>query len=263
MSEVFTLQCGTTPLLVSLPHIGTSIPEDLRGRYVHRALDVEDTDWHLTQLYDFVPSLGASLIVPHFSRYVIDLNRPAESTPMYPGANNTELCPLHFFTGDDLYLPDSAPDEAEIAWRLEVYWHPYHRALSGELERLRNEHGYALLFDGHSIKSHLPWLFDGKLPDVNLGTGSGKSCATALRSALAKLLEGQQGFTHAIDGRFKGGYITRFYGHPAGNVHAVQLEICWSCYMEESPPFRYDPSRAAKLQPLLRRVMETMLDFGS
>ena len=258
----FTLHCGSRPLLVSLPHVGTVIPDELRGAYVERALHVEDTDWHLEALYDFVRELGASFLVPRMSRYVIDLNRPPENAPMYPGANNTELCPTRFFTGEPLYREGSAPNEAEVARRIEQYWQPYHTALRAELARLKQEHGHAVLFDGHSIKSRLPWLFDGRLPDLNLGTATGASCAPSLRNALAGVLTAHPQFTHVVDGRFKGGHITRHYGHPSQNVHSVQLEMCWSCYMREEPPFELDAARAAQVQPVLRALVDTMLDWS-
>ncbi len=220
-----TLHRGTSPLLVSLPHAGQSIPAELRPQLVERALGVEDTDWHLDRLYGFARDLGASLIVPHHSRYVIDLNRPPEDAPMYPGANNTELVPTRFFSGEPLYRAGMAPDAAEIARRRETYWAPYHAALQAELGRLRDLHGHAVLFDGHSIKSQLPWLFDGTLPDLNLGTAGGTSCAPALRDAAATVLAAQSRCTHVVDGRFKGGYITRHYGRPEQRVHALQLKI--------------------------------------
>jgi N-formylglutamate deformylase len=196
------------------------------------------------------------------SRYVIDLNRPPENAPMYPGANNTELCPTRFFTGDALYREGLAPNDAEVARRIERYWTPYHTALRGELARLKEAHGHAVLFDGHSIKSRLPWLFDGRLPDLNLGTATGASCAPSLRNALADVLAAHPGFSHVVDGRFKGGHITRHYGRPSQNIHAVQLEMCWSCYMREEPPYALDPARVAQVQPVLRALVETMLDWS-
>jgi N-formylglutamate deformylase len=259
--EIFTLRRGSTPLLVSLPHVGTRIPEELHGRYVPRALAVEDTDWHLDRLYAFVRAMGASLIVPYHSRYVIDLNRPPESTPMYAGVNNTALCPTQFFTGDALYRSGQEPGEAEIGRRLERYWQPYHQALEAELARLEAAHGHAVLFDAHSIKSELPWLFEGRLPDLNLGTASGASCAPTLRAALAGVLEAQTRYTHVVDGRFKGGHITRRHGHPAAGRHAVQLEMAWRCYMPEAPPYEIDSQRCASLQPLLQALVQTMLDW--
>jgi len=263
MTDTFTLRCGTAPLLVSFPHVGTAIPDELRPRLVAHALEVEDTDWHLETLYAFVREFGASTIVPRTSRYCIDLNRPPENTPMYAGSNNTELCPTHAFSGAALYRPGQAPDEAEIARRLDAHWRPYHDALAAELERLKAAHGHVVLFDAHSIKSELPWLFEGRLPDLNLGTASGASCSPALREALGNVLQTQTRFTQVVDGRFKGGYITRRYGRPGDGVHAVQLEMCWRCYMPEEPPYRIDPQRAAALLPVLRALVQAMRAFAS
>ncbi len=257
--SVFTLHRGRAPLLLSLPHVGTRIPEAMRAPFVERALQVEDTDWHLEQLYGFARELGASMIVPRHSRFVIDLNRPPENSPMYAGANNTELVPTRFFSGDPLYRDGRTPDDGEIARRREAYWRPYHEALAAELARLKAQHGHALLWEGHSIKSVLPWLFAGKLPDLNLGTAGGTSCAPSLRAALMQVLQAQTDYTQVTDGRFKGGYITRHYGQPQHGVHAVQLEMCWSTYMAEAPPFEIDAERAAKLKPLLRSLLEAAL----
>jgi N-formylglutamate deformylase len=260
-AAAFTLHRGHAPLLVSLPHCGTALPMDLQARYQPRALQVEDTDWHLDRLYGFARDLGASLIVPHWSRYLVDLNRPPENTPMYPGANNTELCPTRFFTGEPLYRDGCAPDAAEIARRIDTCWRPYHDALHGELARLRGVHGHAVLFDGHSIQAELPWLFEGRLPDLNLGTADGRSCDSGLRYALGGLLAAQSDFSQVVDGRFKGGYITRQYGRPLDAVHAVQLEMCWHCYMQPDPPWAYDPVRAGRVQPLLRRMLTLLRDW--
>lgn len=259
---VHTLHRGTTPLLVSLPHVGTVIPAELQPRLQPRALATEDADWHLDRVYAFVRARGASLIVPRHARYVIDLNRPPENAPMYPGVNNTELCPTRFFTGEPLYREGQAPDAAEVVQRIESHWRPYHDALRGELERLRAAHGHAILFDGHSIKSELPWLFEGRLPDLNLGSADGASCAPSLRTALAEVLAAQSRYTQVVDGRFKGGHITRHYGRPGDGVHAVQLEMCWRCYMaDEAPPYAYDEARAAAVRPLLERLVDAMLGW--
>ena len=257
--NVYTLHRGTRPLLVSLPHVGTVIPADQQARYTERALGVEDTDWFLDRLYGFAADLGASLIVPRYSRYLVDLNRPSENTPMYAGQNNTELCPTRHFTGEPIYRAGRAPDEAEIRRRVATAWQPYHDALRDELSRIHALHGHVVLFDGHSIKSELPWLFEGRLPHMNLGTVGGTSCAPSLRDALAAVFAAQPSYTHVVDGRFKGGHITRQYGRPQQGVHTVQLEMCWRAYMDETPPYRWHEGRAAEVTPLLRRLVQTML----
>ncbi len=260
MSDTHTLHRGTTPLVISFPHVGTRIPTALAPRYTERALAVEDTDWFLDRLYGFAADMGASLLVPVHSRYVIDLNRPPENQPMYPGRNNTELCPTRHFTGEALYREGEAPDEAEVQQRVRRYWRPYHDALRTELDAVRARHGHAVLFDAHSIKSELPWLFEGTLPHLNLGTVEGRSCAPALRDAIAALFAAQPAFSHVVDGRFKGGHITRHHGVPAQGVHAVQLEMCWRTYMQEDPP-RWDDTRAAAVTPLLRELVRTLRDW--
>ncbi len=259
--SAFQFSRGTVPLLVSLPHCGELIPDELRDAYDPRAFRLEDTDWHLQRLYGFAWQLGASVLLPRASRYVIDLNRPPDDAPMYPAANNTELCPTRFFTGDPLYLDGRAPSADEIAQRTRAWWQPYHRALQAEIDRLRAEHGHVVLFDGHSIKSELPWLFEGRLPALNLGTVDGTSCAPSLRDALADVLGGQHGYSHAVDGRFKGGYITRHYGQPAQDVHAVQLEMTWACYMDEDAPYKYRNDRAVEVTPVLEDLLRTMRDW--
>ena len=256
-----TLHRGSTPLLISMPHVGTRIPDELRRLYVERALLSEDTDWHLERLYGFARELGASILVPSFSRYVIDLNRPSDNQPMYPGRNNTELCPTRFFTGEALYRPGCAPDEAEVRRRVERWWLPYHTALGEELARLKQAHGHAVLFDAHSIKGELPWLFEGRLPDMNLGTVEGRSCAPTLRTAVAAVFEQQRGYSHVVDGRFKGGHITREHGRPQDGVHAVQLEMAWRAYMDEAPPYAWHEAKAAAVQPLLQRLVQVLRDW--
>ncbi len=259
--DIHALHRGSAPLLVSVPHVGTLIPEAMQHLYVPRALDCEDTDWLLDEVYSFARELGASLLVPRYSRYLIDLNRPPGNTPMYPGVNNTELCPTHFFTGDKLYRPGKEPDAAQIAERTETYWKPYHAALSSELARLKAEHGHAVLWDGHSIKSELPWLFEGRLPALNLGTAGGTACAPSMRDRLAAVLDAQSTYTQVVDGRFKGGHITRHYGRPEQGIHAVQMEMCWHTYMAEAAPYKLDPARLADLLPLLKKLLQTTLDW--
>ena len=258
----FTLQRGTSALLVSMPHIGRDIPAHLQDAYEPRAMAVEDTDWHLEQLYNFLPRLGASVLQPQHSRYVIDLNRPPDDAPMYPGASNTELCPTRFFTGDPLYKPGGEPNVDERAGRRDTYWLPYHTALAQELARIKAQHGYALLWDAHSIRSQIPWLFEGRLPDLNIGTASGASADARISAAVMQVCEGRSGVSSVLNGRFKGGYITRHYGDPANHIHAVQLEKCQSLYMLEEAPFAYDEAKARQLQPLLQGMMGSALQSG-
>ncbi|HSC62017.1 MAG TPA: N-formylglutamate deformylase [Caldimonas sp.] len=266
MSEkVFALDRGTAPLLLSLPHIGTAIPDDLVPPLVPRALALEDTDWHLDHVYGFAREVGASVLTPRFSRYVIDLNRPPENAPMYPGANNTELVPTRFFTGDPLYRDGRVPDEREIERRRETYWRPYHDALSGELARIVALHGRAILWDGHSIQAEVPWLFPGRLPDLNLGTADGASCAPSLRDSLRAVLAAQSSFSHVTDGRFKGGYITRRYGRPREGVQAIQLEMGLATYMDETratlDAAAVDRVRLARLRPVLCDLLQATLHW--
>ncbi len=259
MNDTYTLHRGRVPLLISVPHVGTEIPPDIAAALLPRALEVEDADWHVDRLYGFAHEIGASLVVPRFARYVVDLNRPPENTPMYPGRNNTELCPTRFFSGEPLYRDGRAPDDAEVQRRVKRYWRPYHEALAAELARLKAEHGRAFLFDGHSIQAELPWLFEGRLPDLNLGTAEGTSCAPALRERFVQVLAAHPAHTHVVDGRFKGGYITRRYGRPQEGFHAVQMEMCWHCYLRE--PHDYDEARAARVQPVLRALADAMLSW--
>jgi N-formylglutamate deformylase len=255
----FSLHRGSAPLLVSMPHIGTEIPPELRGRYVPRALAVEDTDWHLARLYDFAGELGASVLQPRYSRYLIDLNRPPDDAPMYPGASNTELCPTRFFTGDPLYAGGREPTAEEKALRREQYWQPYHDALAAELARLKAEHGFVLLWDAHSIRSEIPWLFEGVLPDLNIGTAGGASADASIADAVTAAAARHPEYSHVLNGRFKGGYITRRYGRPAEHVHAVQLEMGQRLYMREAPPYDYDVALACKAQPALRDMVSAAL----
>ena len=255
MTAVYHLSTGTRPLLISMPHCGTAIPEDLRDDYVPRALATEDTDWHMPQLYAFAKALGASVIVPHYARYVIDLNRPPDDAPMYPGASNTELCPTRFFTGEPLYREGHAPDRDAQMARLTRYWRPYHDALAGELRRLRRLHDHVLLWDAHSIRSEIPWLFEGRLPDLNVGTANGQAADARIAEAVMTACQAAPSFSHVLNGRFKGGYITRHYGQPTQGVHAVQLEMCQSLYMREQAPFDYLPEHANRIIPTLESMV--------
>lgn len=257
--EIYSLHRGDAPLLVSLPHDGAFIPDDLAARMTPAARRAPDTDWHVSQLYAFARELGASVIAPVHSRYVVDLNRPSDNASLYPGQNTTGLCPIVQFSGEPVYQAGEEPQSAEIAARVERYWQPYHSALVGELARLRAAHGRVVLWEGHSIRSAVPFLFEGRLPDFNLGTMDGASCSPALQQKLAHVLAAERNYTHVVNGRFKGGYITRHYGRPADGVEAVQLELAQSNYMDEAT-FEYLPERAAPTQAVIRRLLECCLD---
>ncbi|WP_440533135.1 N-formylglutamate deformylase [Variovorax sp. YR566] len=259
----FRFRQGTRPLLISMPHVGTHVPPALAARLTEEARHVPDTDWHLERLYDFADELGASVLVATHSRYVIDLNRPPDGASLYPGQSVTGLCPVDTFDDTPVYAnPGDLPGDAETAERRDAIWQPYHAKLAEELARIRAQHGVAALWDAHSIRSVLPRFFEGKLPDLNLGTGKGISCDPALAQTLLSIAEGATGYTGVLNGRFTGGYITRNYGNPAQNVHAVQLEMTQSSYMQEALPFDYLPEVAAGVQPHVRRMIEAVLAFA-
>ena len=256
--DTYTLHRGSAPLLISLPHDGTAVPVEIHARLTAGAQRVPDTDWHVSRLYGFARAMGASMIVPRYSRYVVDLNRPPDDVSLYPGQNTTGLCPHLQFSGEPVYLEGQAPDEAEAGDRVERYWRPYHHALAGELQRIHAVHGHARLWEGHSIRGVVPFLFEGRLPDLNLGTAGGTSCSTALQQRLESVLAAQDGHDFIVNGRFKGGYITREYGDPARGVDAVQLEISQRIYMDEDS-LQYDEAKAARARPVLRDLLVQML----
>ncbi len=258
MDDIFHLHQGQAPLLVSLPHDGTRVPADIAARMTASARGVPDTDWHVSRLYEFARGLGASILVPTHSRYVVDLNRPPDDTSLYPGQNTTGLCPVTQFSGEPVYLPGAEPDPAEIAHRVETYWRPYHDNLDAELQRIRGQHGRVVLWEGHSIRATLPFLFEGRLPDLNLGTAAGHSCSPQLARRLAGVLAAHPQYSHVVDGRFKGGYITRHYGAPETGVEAVQLELAQRTYMDEDS-FAWDAPRAGALQQVLRALLQAAL----
>jgi len=257
--ELFKFRRGTTPLLVSMPHTGTYLPEWLAPRLTRAAKALPDTDWHLEQLYSFLDDLGASVLVATHSRYVVDVNRPPDNANLYPGQDTTGVVPVDTFHKAALYLAGFAPSEAEIRSRIEQYWRPYHMKLAAELEGIKKKHGRVLLWDAHSILSELPRFFEGRLPDFNLGTADGKSCGKGLGEALLAKITG---YTKVLNGRFKGGYITRTYGDPANGVHAVQLELSEAVYTEEQPPYRFREHLAVKARPVLRSLLEEMLRYA-
>ena len=259
---VFKLRQGSSPLLVSMPHIGTFIPSWLTPRLTEAGLSIADTDWHLEHLYDFLDDLDATVIMATHSRYVIDLNRPADNVSLYPGQNTTGLCPVDAFDEAPLYLSNQLPNAAEIQKRIAHYWQPYHDALSVQLSRIKALHGRALLWDAHSIASVVPRFFEGNLPHLNIGTANHASCDAGLAETVYALAA-QSNYESVLNGRFKGGFITRHYGQPADNVHAVQLEIATRAYMQGDDVSKLDEQLSAKLRPTLRAMMQAMLDWVS
>ena len=258
-TDIFTLHRGTAPLLISLPHDGSAIPDALSARMTPQARRAPDTDWHVSRLYAFARELGASILVPAHSRYVIDLNRGEDDTSLYPGQNTTGLVPLVRFTGEPVYLSGMEPDATEVTSRIETYWRPYHSVLREELDRIRAQHGRVVLWEGHSIRGDdLPYLFESRLPDLNLGTANGASCSPALQARIEQVLAVQSGYDWVANGRFKGGHITRHYGAPGDGIDAVQLELSQRTYMDEDS-FAYDEAKAARLRPLLRRLLAATL----
>jgi N-formylglutamate deformylase len=257
--DTHTLHRGTAPLLVSLPHDGSEIPAALAARMTDAARAAPDTDWHVSRLYAFARDLGASILVPRYSRYVVDLNRPPDDTSLYPGQNTTGLCPGVQFSGAPVYRQGGEPSPGEIGERVQHYWRPYHAALRAELDRLRAAHGRVVLWEGHSIRgSDLAFLFPGRLPDFNLGTAAGDSCSPSLQARLEAVLGAQDAYDWVANGRFKGGYITRHYGDPAAGIEAVQLETSQRVYMDEAT-FEYDDAKAQRVEPTLRALLEAAL----
>ena len=268
----FDFTAGSLPILVSMPHAGERLPADVAATMTPCARRTADTDWHLPRLYDFARTMGASTLAAQQSRYLIDLNRPPEDTNLYPGMDTTGLCPLDSFAREPLYQEGAAPDAAEVARRLAHYWQPYHQQLRAELDRLLGIHGKVVLWEAHSIASRVPRFFDGRLPDLNFGTADGASCAAGLAEAVMD--EVPPVFSTALNGRFKGGYITRRYGEPARGVHAIQLEMCQCLYMNEpgmdktllqgadDTPFAYRPDLAERVLPTLQAMVQAAVHWA-
>ena len=245
--QSYHLWQGQAPLLISVPHSGSLIPKKILEQMTPAAHGSMDSDWFMKELYyPIAQSLGGSLISPLYSRYVIDLNRPESDQSLYPGKTTTGLCPRHRFDGQALYHHEDHPKSDEKNRRIHMYWRPYHQALQRELDRLKSIHGSVLLWEGHSIKSIVPRFFDGRLPDLNIGTNQGQSCSQKIEEHVANYLKEQDQYTSVMNGRFKGGYITRFYGSPTHNVHAVQLELSQITYleMEQNPQWSTDYAQA-------------------
>lgn len=256
MSKV-EVKKGDSPVVLGLPHTGTFVPVEVESRFNDTGLALADTDWRIHRLYDGLLE-GATTVRTLVHRYVIDVNRDPEGHSLYPGQNTTSLCPLTDFDGRPIYRDGMDPDAAEIDRRRADYHAPYHVALTAELNRVRAAHGFAILFDCHSIRSEIPFLFDGTLPDFNIGTNDGETCAQEIEWIVTEICAKANNYASILNGRFKGGWTTRHYGRPAEDLHAVQLELAQSTYMQESPPWTYDSAKAERLRAHLKTILTTL-----
>jgi N-formylglutamate deformylase len=257
--EVFK---GDGPVVLGVPHAGTFVPEDIKARLNGTGLKLADTDWHVDRLYaGLLP--GATMVKANFHRYVIDANRDPDGVSLYPGQNTTTLCPTTDFDGRPIYHSGEEPDAGEIEAR-RLAWHaPYHAALNAELDRVHAKHGVAILYDCHSIRSEVPFLFDGVLPDFNTGTNSGTTCATEIEAAVVDRTGAAEGYTSVLNGRFKGGWTTRHYGRPAEGFHAIQMELAQKTHLEtEDTPFAYDAEKADRLRVHLTDILSALEDLA-
>lgn len=243
---------GDSPVILGLPHTGTFLPDEIFARLNARGRVLADTDWHIQRLYDgLLP--GATTVRATFHRYVIDANRGADDASLYPGQNTTGLVPLTDFDGEAIW--DTPPTAADVADRLARFHAPYHAALAAEIDRVRAKHGVAILYDCHSIRSQIPFLFDGTLPDFNIGTNNGTTCAPQIETA-ARDVAAATGRSWVVNGRFKGGWTTRHYGRPETGFHAIQMELAQATHLvTETPPFAYDAAKAASLRPQLAEIL--------
>ncbi|SKA29807.1 N-formylglutamate deformylase [Consotaella salsifontis] len=253
------VQQGRSPLILAMPHVGLDIPGDIFSRLSEVGKSRADADWHIERLYDgLVPD--ATVVRATFHRTVIDANRDPSGASLYPGQNTTGLVPMTDFDGLPLWQEGEEPDAAEIEARREAYHQPYHAALAAEIERVRALHGVAVLYDCHSIRSLIPFLFEGRLPDFNIGTDNGKTCDPRIEAAAAEVAAGADGYSHVVNGRFRGGWTTRHYGKPAENIHALQMELAQSAYLTtESAPFAYDDEKTERLRIHLKAILTRMV----
>lgn len=253
--QPFRFTAGDSPLLVSMPHVGTHVPGDIAARMTEEARALPDNDWHVDRLYDFVAELGASTLAATHPRYVVDLNRPPDDDALYPGQDVPGLVPLDTFSKQPIYRDGEEPDETEVQGRVATYWQPYHDKLRATLDELRARHGHALLWEAHSIRSFVPRFVDAPIPHLNIGTGGGRSCNGERAEAVVTAAQNQTSYSWVVDGRFRGGYTTRHYGQPGDGIHAIQLELSQVTYMDEDPSQRFREDLAAEVRPVLRALL--------
>jgi N-formylglutamate amidohydrolase len=261
MTDVFSFAAGSSPLLISIPHDGRSLMPGQDARMTAAGRSIPDTDWFVRELYRFADEIGASVIAANYSRYVVDLNRPANDAALYEGQVSTGLCPLKTFAGDDIYIDGESVSAEEQQVRVGQYWRPYHDRISSTLAELQDEHGVALLWDAHSIASEVPLLFPGVLTDLNVGTNGGESCASLLETAVMAVAA-TSAYSSVLNGRFQGGFITRNYGDPQNSVHAIQLELSQRCYMDENK-LSYDPDPAVRVGKTIKKMLVSFIDAAA
>lgn len=255
VTDCFEYHAGESPLLLSIPHDGRVLPPAIAERMTACGREIPDTDWHVVRLYEFAQNLGFGVIAANYSRYVVDLNRSPADKALYDNQFVTGLCPQQTFSGEDIYLPGQSVGDDEREDRITKYWRPYHDKLASSLRETKERCGYALLWDAHSIPSNVPMLFDGELPELNFGTNGGRSCASDMIGAVIAEAEAAECLSMVLDGRFKGGYITRQYGRPSADVHSIQLELAQRCYMLERS-CSFDDERASQLQIVLSKTLQ-------
>ncbi len=258
--KMVEVERGTGPIVLGLPHTGTWLPDDVAARLNDLGRALADTDWHIDRLYDGLID-GATTVRATYHRYLIDANRDPDGASLYPGQNTTGLVPLTDFDGRPIW--DLPPETDEIEDRRRRYHAPYHAALAAELQGTVRRHGIAILYDCHSIRSHIPYLFDGTLPDFNIGTNDGESCAAILEARVAATCKAHPEYSSVLNGRFKGGWTTRHYGRPAQGIHAIQMELAQSAYLaEETLPWRYDMAKATRLRHVLTDILQSLADLA-
>ncbi len=253
---------GGGPLILGMPHSATDLPPTVWNRLNDNGRQLRDTDWWIHRLYQGLLE-DATVVRATFHRYAIDANRDPSGQSLYPGQATTGLIPKTDFDGESLWQPGQTPNEDDIKTWLHQLHRPYHRALATQIERLRARHQVVILFDCHSIRSGIPRLFEGTLPDLNLGTDHGKTCHPQIQEAAWEVCRSATGYTSVLNGRFRGGWTTRHYGRPQGGVHSVQLELAQSTYLAgEVPPFAYDVAKAEALRAHLKILLERLGDLA-
>ncbi|GAA4113631.1 N-formylglutamate deformylase [Aquimarina addita] len=248
------------PILISIPHAGTQFPVEIKHYYKKKMRNhLDDTDWYVHKLYEFAPSLGITIIKANLSRWVIDLNRDPKSIPLYTDNRLiTAITPITDFYGNNIYTSSSSePDPIEIQRRLDLYYWPYYRQIETLIADLKKKFGKVLLWDAHSIRHLVSTIQKKPFPDMILGNNDQKTAHPQLiLTALEKLRSKK--FEVAHNTPFKGGHITRYFGKPAQNVHALQLEMNKILYMDDNE-ITYNTKRASEVQEVLQDTLQHLI----